>query len=797
MDDTERIVRALERRINLKDKVASMQKNVNSLERNMSLKGYKRSANGSMKDDYFDAGEDKYSGSTIRTIKRAIASRTVGKEIRHQAKLIRKSFRKEHAQSVHTRLVRRVEVWFRNSNRGQYHRQFFSLSRDMTFGKLTEVALTFWKDIIPPDRSDDGSSGRFHFVLKDSMGAIWPKSGNACNELTNHRRVVSTMPRLILTRVGRTSVQPKTLSIVDASVRDDARTDDFESAGRWKGLQVNADLARIVFYLDIFGMIVFLTFAVVSLLLFNMPSQANYHASRYVERNLVDRSWRTCFDSSPYSVLMKEQSELEAVKICRNTNFYNVTDTYQIFEWARSVWFFHFGKTEIADGTYANSPTVSNYQVVGDTSSNFWATTGSQIIGDVLVWTVRDTSKYGYLSSESSADFGSCSTSSGAVCWVYKSGGFPPASDFSAFGRKYNGDGFVISIPLQTNSTTVWDATVDQMETAGYVDEYTRAIGFTANIWNQNSGLLFSPNMVFEFTNTGAMMTSYRTDLAKTLGSPQTITLYKTLSLLCIISLIAPLLVIVDASVLAFRVKRKKNKESDKTLIHPGYQISSESIRYAYKVFIEPAAVAAVKVLYSYLIFHIAFVAMTVWFIAETIEYSKSMDNINSSIRYSSGYIDTHGTTTAFRKTRVLRAFSILFALLKSMYFLSWNRATRMLMDAVIESFPTLGSTLILMFTVRLAVMCLAVNIYGTRTESYSTLSYAFVSMNFFLLGSPDLGETFFGPNFRFFEACLLLIFIAIEYYTFFALLLVILTYFYKRHKEQYLRREAAVSKVT
>jgi len=655
----------------------------------------------------------------------------------------------------------------------------------MYFSDLTRVASKFWKKMI----ARYISSKRPRFILQDPTGAIWPSTAHVQSELSEHRRLVDHTPRLIMSYVGKKRLRANDLTLQkNDSHKQDSSVDDVRASG---GEGEGTRITNVIYILELIGLILFIAISLATMELMLLPASSTYSAEKYVRDNLVDTEWQRCVDVSEFRVMRAYQGGASTTR-CRTTSFATVTDVYQMFDWAKGIWLFNFGKTVSKVGTFDDLPTVSNYQVVGDTYQVFdlRIPTGSQIIGDTLIWTVRETNIYDDFDTPSSSAFGNCSNSSGAVCWGYKSGGFPTVSGYSNFDRTYNGDGFVISMPSNSNKT-VWDATLYQMETSGFVDAKTRAIGFTVNLWTESAGLLFSPNLIFEFSNTGAIATTHRTEMFKSIGLSNTRTLLLVGTIACLATLIAPLYVISEYVYMTFRGIRSANKRSDKTLLPPGFACNSDFFRYHYKLSVEPAILTAIRLLRSFLLFHVAFVITYMLVVVYTIEYTQMLDDVKDSLRYTqTGYIDVYDVQVLYRRLRVVRGMSILFALLKSTYFLSnISAATRLLIDTIVESFSKIVIAIMMLIVCRFALIAYAMSLYGQRTDEYSTISYSLVSMNFFLLGEPVYGETAFGTRFRLFEAIFLIMFVVLEYYTFFTLLIVVLTYFYKKNHQRRERR--------
>ena len=146
---------------------------------------------------------------------------------------------------------------------------------------------------------------------------------------------------------------------------------------------------RIIFIVELVGVVLFLIFTYLNMYVESIPQMASYHASKYVQHKLVESTWQECFNSAT-NPLLAALYPLENEKTCRQLSFDSIFETSQILDWAEGVWFFELGITDTpSDREFFSSMNTSNYQAVGNVNASIYTLTGTQILGEMLIWQVR------------------------------------------------------------------------------------------------------------------------------------------------------------------------------------------------------------------------------------------------------------------------------------------------------------------------------------------------------------------------------------------------------------------------
>ena len=747
-------------------------------------------------------------------------------------------------ESGYAQEIRSVEIWFRVKNSGPYQRQVFRVTRGMTFGDLTSTAGSFWKKLIPK------SIGMHSTIsLKDSTGSTWALEANVQIELTNCKRITEYEPRLYLSVSKLRSVTPREVYLQDkfdtymSNPKRSFRTTKTTAAtSTTKNVATNEDEERgskifesqnekIIFGIEFLGVVLFLLLTYLNTYVNRLPQMASYHASKYVKHKLVDTEWQECFESAD-SMLLAGLYTKESAQTCRSLSFESIYEVSQIMDWARGIWFFEFGRTGTpSDREFFSSMNTNNYQATGNENSSIYTLTGTQILGEMLIWTVRnsDNSTLWMLEREarehrpppthththtlarlvprhlhhtntgtdldnpSSESYGNCSTSRSpsAICWSYETDVYPSfPSTFSSFDRDYDGDGFVIRIPASPHN--YWLDTLNEMSKGNFFDTKTRAVGFTANLWSENSGTLFTPQIIFEFDNHGAIVSNYRTTMFRVMGEKVRI-LVTVFQVICLLTCLAPLYVITRNVLLRFKKRRKENLDNDQTLEQPGWWCSEQSLKFNWYTRIDPALHAIWGSLQGSFLFQAGFVFVYILVVVNSFELNNELDNLKSQLRSGSSYIDVETAQDYYRNVTVLRGFAFLFALIKSIEFLRYIPAARPLVRTLSDSFPNLVAAFILLMTFRIALVTMAMSLYGVRTWRYNKFVDAMFTMFEVLLGNVRGGETIWGEHFVIFEFTLWTLYIVVEFYTWYLLILVVLTFSYKKNSDEFLRQRGKV----
>lgn len=468
--------------------------------------------------------------------------------------------RKHMKESGSAQEIQSVEIWFRPGSSGSYRRQVFRVTRGTTFDDLTSTAKWFWRKSMPKSIGT-----RCTVALKDPTGSTWGSDANVQIELSNRKRITEHEPRLYLSLSKLNVVTPHeicleknqmdgfTLSSSSSSslqkrtframttVTETKKNSIEDNAERYKSQIFESQSEKIIFVIELVGVALFLIFTYLNMYVENVPQMASYHASKYVKHKLVEATWQECFDSASNTLLAGLYTP-ESLQTCRKLSFDSIFEVSQILDWAEGVWFFEFGITgSPSDKEFFSSINTSNYQAIGNVNSSIYTHTGTQILGEMLIWQVRNSDNSTDLDNPSSEAFGSCNTtrSSNALCWSYETGVFPKfSSSFSSFNRDYDGDGFVIRIPASPQNYFV--DTLNEIQEGDFFDAKTRAVGFTANLWSENSGTLFSPQMVFEMDVHGAIISNYRVPMFRAMGD-RVQTLIVVIQIVCLLTCLAPL----------------------------------------------------------------------------------------------------------------------------------------------------------------------------------------------------------------------------------------------------------------
>ena len=329
--------------------------------------------------------------------------------------------------------------------------------------------------------------------------------------------------------------------------------------------------------------------------------------------------------------------------------------------------------------------------------------------------------------------------------------------------------------------------TLIEMDEGNFFDAKTRAVGFTANLWSENSGTLFTPQMVFEMDIHGAIISNYRTPMFRAMGdSVQNLII--VLQVACLLTCLAPLYVITRNAISRFKERRKENLDADQTLVQPGWWCSEQFFKINWYTRVDPALHAIWGSLQGSFLFQAGFVVVYVLVVANSFERSAELSDLKSEIRSGSGYIDVANAQYYHRNVTVLRGFAFLFALIKSIQFLRVIPAAKPFVRTLGDSFPSLVAGFILLMIFRIALVAMAISLYGVRTWNFNTFVNALFTMFEVLLGNIRGGRTIWGEHFILFEFTLWILYIVIEFYTWYILLLVVLTFSYKKNFDEFLQ---------
>jgi len=183
-------------------------------------------------------------------------------------------------------------------------------------------------------------------------------------------------------------------------------------------------------------------------------------------------------------------------------------------------------------------------------------------------------------------------------------------------------------------------------------------------------------------------------------------------------------------------------------------------------------------------VFQIMFVMTYLIVVTSHIFYVAEMSSVKDAVRAGVGFVDLSTAQNLFRRLKVARGFSFLFALLKSMQFLRRIPVTNLLVQTLTDAFGTLISVFVLLLFFRVSLCCFSMVIYGTRTKAYNSFFNSFQTMTEILLGDVKFGKTIWGSYFNFFEIMFFFFYIFSEYYTWYALMVVVLTFYYKKNSD-------------
>ncbi|KAK3099752.1 hypothetical protein FSP39_009071 [Pinctada imbricata] len=317
--------------------------------------------------------------------------------------------------------------------------------------------------------------------------------------------------------------------------------------------------------------------------------------------------------------------------------------------------------------------------------------------------------------------------------WTYQSAWQLKTIAYMGTLATYAGSGFVIELPSDRNN---FDQTLQDLQSYHWVDRGSSALFIEFNLYNPNVNLLTVVMILFEFSSTGSVLSSYQLFTTK---------LYMYQNGLEIFTAVCEsffVLFTLYFTCVEVKYLRKQGRS--------GYFSDTWS-------YIE---VSIIVLSYS---------AIGV-FAQKMIAISSIMTEYRNAAR--SSFTNFHTAVIWSFTLSYILAFMVLLVILKLFKLLRFNPKTRMLNDTLKSAGKSLFSTLLVIFIVLLAFAQFAVLLFGSKMNDYKDIPSALMALFNFSLGVSDYfgleaANRVLGPFF-FFIFCfliqyiLLVIFVAV-----------------------------------
>ncbi|KAK3100011.1 hypothetical protein FSP39_013442, partial [Pinctada imbricata] len=317
--------------------------------------------------------------------------------------------------------------------------------------------------------------------------------------------------------------------------------------------------------------------------------------------------------------------------------------------------------------------------------------------------------------------------------WTYQSAWQLKTIAYMGTLATYAGSGFVIELPSDRNN---FDQTLQDLQSYHWVDRGSSALFIEFNLYNPNVNLLTVVMILFEFSSTGSVLSSYQLFTTK---------LYMYQNGLEIFTAVCEsFFVLFTLYFTCVEVKHLRKQGRS------GYFSDTWS-------YIE---VSIIVLSYS---------AIGV-FAQKMIAISSIMTEYRNAAR--SSFTNFHTAVIWSFTLSYILAFMVLLVILKLFKILRFNPKTRMLNDTLKFAGKSLFSTLLVIFIVLLAFAQFAVLLFGSKMNDYKDIPSALMALFNFSLGVSDYfgleaANRVLGPFF-FFIFCfliqyiLLVIFVAV-----------------------------------
>eukprot|EP00941_MAST-03F_sp_MAST-3F-sp1_P001200 g1200.t1 len=719
-------------------------------------------------------------------------------------------------------------------------KQRFKVLEGTSFGELLSDTLHFWGY----DRSSSS------FVLHDTSGGVWPAYIKARTALLRSFERSGVMPELILARrpdpmlADMIAWQPKNLLLrppkgasVDFDYTDNKTPVDFNEKKKGKLNEKFADIIlynHVTFFTDLFlSCVLLLCFLLITFL--NKSPPMAYYLTSAVRSHLVTKPFQfdlqaalarnvndTTLDLDPESfsydgsvALLDQKNYMKAGgDYSTELTWESIASSSQLDTWLLDVFQPFCWKHRTIMNPEA--PKFSHF-AARNYINNF-----TQILGAARIWQSRIKPEYSDRDLSSltldKSDFGpGCSETSNTtneLCWRYIENAHFPLSSSVADYQPWNDiqGGVVLDLPMEDsnkwidhlrNITGTRQYTIPSTEsgkppTSGlysFIDEYTRGVGITLNLWNANTDYFITVELLSNFLPSGAVVTNYRLQLLTTRSASSLQEIMKRVMLFsCFATGLFPIFVLLRFLWDVFKAQRRRTRPTHMDELEKwSHFIRRQLIDFTSILFFFLKDVwAAVEI--GFLITFFLFFANAVRLMSENDKVKalcRANENPNQFLEFGPYY------ETFMKKDRFMGYVSV-FIILRMLKYLKLLRVLDLIITAITRAIPSLFALICIWVVARTGFVWFGVFAFGSELKEFNNFMNSFVNLLSVIVGMADSHRL---PNLddtttpHLFQLFFWVVFVSWEYFAVLSMFCVILAHYYREvelhdraHPKKYLQ---------